>query len=65
LNQPEPLRVSFEFRLREKRAGQLQDLVRLMQFLDLAFQCLDSLLLGGARPAALSRVKIALANPAR
>jgi len=56
--------VAVELRLGEIRAGQLQDLVGLAQFANLAFQILDALLLGRGRTWPRTAVALALAYPA-
>src|SRR5205085_11802500 len=57
------LELAVELRLGEIRAGQLQDLVGLAQFANLALEFLDALLLGSGRAWPGAAVALALAHP--
>ena len=52
-------------RLGEKRASKLQDLVGLAQFLDLALQFLDALLVCGGWPFTLAAISFVLTHPSQ
>ena len=61
---PSRLEPAIVLRLGEKRAGQLQDLVGLVQLAVLELQRLDALLLGCAQTLAQAAVTLALPDPA-
>ena len=61
---PSRFEAAVEFRLREKRASQAQDLIGATQLLDFPLKPLDPFLLGGGGTGALTRIAFVLTYPA-
>lgn len=57
------LEAAVKFRLGEKRAGQLQDFIGLLQFFDLALQVFDPLHLGGGHACTAPRIDLITLYP--